>query len=142
MDTVQEVMLRDVVTVSGDPTIFEVIKVIGDKKVGCVIVIDGENRPIGIVTEKDIVRKAVYKEVDLKKERISTIMAMPVITVTPDVNVFYASRLMQEHDFRRLPVTVNKKLIGLVTESLLAKYFTQQRKEFYKKASPELANMF
>jgi len=142
MDTVQDVMLKDIVTVAGNPTIFEVVKVIGDKKVGCVVIINSENIPIGIVTEKDIVRKAVYKEVDLKKEKISTIMVTPVITVTPDVNVFYASRLMQEHDFRRLPVTVNKKLIGLVTESILTKYFTQQRKEFYKKINPELANMF
>ena len=78
---------------------------------------------------------------NIKKEKISKIMTSPVMTVTPEVNIFFASKLMQERNFRRLPVTVNKKLVGLVTESMLTKHFTQARKEFYKKVHPELAKI-
>lgn len=132
-DTVADIMIKDVVTIKGTPTIYEVVKMIAEKKVGSIIFIDDENRPIGIITEKDIVRKAIAKDMNIKKETIDKIMTSPIITVTPDVSIFYAAKIMQEKDFRRLPVTQNGELIGLVTESLLTKYFTQQRLEYYKK---------
>ena len=142
MDTVGDIMIKEVVTVKSNLTIFQVVKVIGDNKVGSVVVVNDENIPIGMVTEKDIVRKGLYKNVDLNKEKITTIMATPVITVTPDVNIFFASKLMQERDFRRLPITINKKLVGIVTESMITKHFTEQRRQFYKKINPELAKMY
>lgn len=132
-DTVGDIMIKEVVTLRGNPTIYEVVKTTAEKKVGSIVFVDDENRPVGIVTEKDIVRKAVAKDLNLKKETADKIMTSPVYTVAPEVSTFYAAKIMQEKDFRRLPITQNGKLVGLVTESLLTKYFTQQRMEYYKK---------
>ena len=72
MDTVGDIMIKEVVTVKSNLTIFQVVKVIGDNKVGSVVVVNDDYIPIGMVTEKDIVRKGLYKGVDLSKEKITT----------------------------------------------------------------------
>ena len=69
--------------------------------------------PVGIVTERDIVRRVVAEKLPLEA-KISTIMSKPLVTVDPDLSLKEAARLMSTNKIRRLPVSKDNKLVGIV----------------------------
>ena len=82
---------------------------------GCLIVMN-KDFPVGIITERDIVRRIVAKRssFDVKVEEI---MSKTLITVEPDVSLKDAARIMSTNGIRRLPVLKNNKLVGIVVAS-------------------------
>jgi len=68
----------------------------------------------GIVTEQDIVRKAVFGEIPAHTH-ISAIMTTQVIDIAPDKDIYEAILMMRDNDIRTLPVKEGKKLVGLIT---------------------------
>lgn len=115
MPTVKEIMTKDVTTIDANKTVFEAAEIMSKEGVGCLIVVTKEF-PVGIVTERDIVRRIVAKRnsVDLKVEEI---MTKTLITVDPDVSLKDAARVMSTNGIRRLPVLKNSKLVGIVVAS-------------------------
>jgi len=90
-----------------------------DLNIGAVPVVDGE-RPVGIITDRDIVLRCVAEEKDATKVKASEIMTKKLITVNPEINVKEAAKIMAEHQIRRLPVVENGKLVGIVSLGDLA----------------------
>ena len=85
---------------------------------------------LGIFTERDILRKIVAKGLDPAKVMVSEIMSYPLITIDADGDVEEASTLMEEHDIRRLVVTENGVVVGVVSATCIArnvKYFVAKR---------------
>jgi CBS domain-containing protein len=76
---------------------------------------DGEV-PIGIVTERDIVRRVVAKKIPLDT-KISEIMSKSLITIDPDASLKEAARLMSSNKIRRLPVLKQNRLVGIAVAS-------------------------
>lgn len=76
------------------------------------MIMDGE-LPMGIVTERDIVRRAVAKRMPLDT-KISEIMSKSLIAIDPDASLKDAARLMSSNKIRRLPVLKQNKLVGIV----------------------------
>ena len=113
----KEVMVRDVVTISGSATVAEAVKLMKDKGLRSLIV---ERRsdidPYGIVTETDIVYKVAAYGKDPKKMRVFEIMTKPCIVVTPDLGVEYVARLFANTKTRRAPV-IQDKLLGIISIS-------------------------
>ena len=74
-----------------------------------------EERIVGIVTERDIVRRAAARGCSLKSDRVESIMTTPIIVVKPDATVEDALSIMVTNKIRRLPVVDENVLAGLVT---------------------------
>jgi CBS domain-containing protein len=117
---IQDNMSTDVLTASEKDTVVKVAELMTVKNVGCVVVKDSRQKVKGIVTEKDILKKILAKEKNPEKTVVSEIMTSPAVTVSPDLSIYTAMKLMEENGFRRLPVTDNGSLVGIVTQTDLA----------------------
>lgn len=114
MAKVNKIMLTNVPTLKKEAKIEEAAKLLAQNQVGCVVIIEN-NKPIGIVTELDIVRNTVSKGKSLK-ETVSKIMASPVTLMTPATKLDEALKIIDTKKFRRYPVVENEALVGLVTK--------------------------
>ena len=112
MPTVKDIMTKDVVSIGVDNSVFEAAELMSSKRVGCLVIMDGEV-PMGIVTERDIVRRVVAKKLPLDT-KVSEIMSTSLITVDPDASLKEAARLMSSNKIRRLPVLKQNRLVGIV----------------------------
>ena len=134
MDTVQDIMSKNVKTADGDESIYSVAGVMKKNNISTVIITRG-NSPVGIITERDMAQKVVAAGLDVKKTSAKQVMSSPLQTITPETNVYYAHSLMQKEHFKKLPVLDGKgKLVGIVTQTDVSNYFTQKRKEFVMSA--------
>ena len=115
MAKVRKVMLTDVPTLKKDAIIGEAAKLLVQKGHDCVIVVEGK-KPIGIVTELDLVMKINSGKINFK-EPVSKIMSSPVTFMTPDMELDEALKIIDTRRFRRYPVVENDKLIGFVTKN-------------------------
>ena len=92
--------------------------------IGAVIVIE-KGKPVGIITEKDVLEKGILNK-NIDKITAKEIMSKPLISIENDHFIKEALDLMRKHQIRRLAVTENGMLIGIVTERrLLAKFLNQ-----------------
>ena len=112
MPKVKDIMTKDVVSVNVGSSVFEAAELMCQNQLGCLVVVDGEV-PVGIVTERDIVRRVVAKRLPLET-KISEVMSTTLITVDPDASLKEAARLMSTNKIRRLPVSKDNKLVGIV----------------------------
>jgi len=111
---VGDVMTRVFASVSPSMSVSECSKEMITKKVGSLIVCDGQ-RLEGILTEGDVI-KAIAKFKDLEKVKASDIMTKKVQTISPGEDIYDALLKMKKYVIRWLPVTVKGKIIGLLTE--------------------------
>ena len=117
---VRDIMTRDVKKVRPDSTVADVVRKMNKFDIGSVVVVQGE-RPVGIITERDILRKIVEPRIDPTAIKAKQIMSSPLITVNEDTNLEEAARLMTKNAIKKLPVIRNGKLVGIVTTMDLAR---------------------
>jgi CBS domain-containing protein len=111
---VRDVMTRAVVVANPDWTVLEAAKRMATKKIGGLVVLKS-GRPIGLVTERDILWKVTAKERNPTKMTVREIMTSPVVTVSPLATLRSATRIMIENNVRRLVVTRLDHVEGIVT---------------------------
>lgn len=116
---VREIMTTNVTTARENSTLREVADQMKSLNVGCIPVCDSSNRPIGIVTDRDIVLRSVASGSNAD-EQVRNVMSSSVISVSPDTDVHEAARIMAENQIRRLPVVENGKLVGILAIGDLA----------------------
>ncbi len=129
---VRDIMTKDVKKVRSDSTVADVVRKMNKFDIGSVVVVQGE-RPVGIITERDILRKIVEPRIDPTAIKAKQIMSSPLITVNEDTNLEEAARLMTKNAIKKLPVIRNGKLVGIVTTMDLARAeprFTSLIEEF------------
>jgi CBS domain-containing protein len=115
MPYVKEIMTKNVVTITVDKTVFEAAELMNSKGIGCLLIVQN-GVPVGIVTERDFVRRVVAKNLPYSV-KVSEIMTKNLITVDPDTSLKDAARLMSINKIRRLPVLKQNKLVGIVVAS-------------------------
>ena len=125
-DTVKKIMVRKVITCNPEASLQNVAKTMHKNNIGCLVVIKGKI-PIGIVTERDMVSKAMVENLDGSKTRVGRIMSSPLKTIKPEDKIYYANSILQRAGIKKLPVVKNGKLIGIVTQTDIIKYFTKIR---------------
>jgi CBS domain-containing protein len=105
-------MTKEVITIDANKSVFQAAELMSSKGLGCLVVVI-KAFPVGIITERDIVRRIVAKRnsVDLK---VTDVMTKMLITVDPDTSLKEAARIMSTNKIRRLPVLKNNKLVGIV----------------------------
>jgi len=111
---VREAMKANPVTVTPETTVQEVARLMKEHKIGnCII---SKERPIGIVTESDIVRKIVSSDQKASSVSVKKIMSTPVMVVDPYMSLEDAMKKMGRSNIRRLPVVDEGTLIGIITQ--------------------------
>jgi CBS domain-containing protein len=107
-------MITEVKTIAPTKPVVECIKIMKDADIGSVVVVD-DSKPIGIFTERDLVKRIGEKLENLCLT-MSRAMTKPLITISPSATVWDALVLMGKFNIRRLPVIQDKRLAGIVTE--------------------------
>ena len=113
--TIDEMMTTDPRTVRGQATIEDAARIMRDADIGDVIVLDESGRVAGIVTDRDLVVRALADGVDPAEVRVDSILDQEVVSIAPDESVETALDLMRDHKIRRLPVIDDERLVGIVT---------------------------
>jgi len=109
-------MDTDVPTMSPHTDILDAIDFLIEKHVTGAPVVDHEGTVIGILTEKDcLMVLAMGHNADAPAGRVEDFMRTNVVTIPPRMNIYYAAGLFLHHEFRRLPVVENGKLVGAIT---------------------------
>jgi CBS domain-containing protein len=124
MSRVKDLMTKDVITIDSEKTVLEAAGLMSQKEVGDLIVTHCQI-PVGIVTERDIVRRVVAKEIPLGI-RVAEIMSSPLVTVDPDVSLEEAAGKMVENRIRRLAVMRGNDLVGIVAASDFARHLSKK----------------
>ena len=112
---IRDVMTPNPKTVTSEQSILEAARIMRDQDTGVVPVVDGK-RVIGLVTDRDIVVRAIADGKDCKDIRVSQVMTKNVRTVKDDAAVDEVLRIMSSEDIRRLPiVNEGNELVGIVS---------------------------
>jgi CBS domain-containing protein len=122
---------RNVYSIVSTLTVFEALRVMGEKNIGAVLVMD-EGTLKGILSERDYARKIVLKDKSSRDTAVSDIMEKEVVTVKPSDNVEYCMELMSQRRIRHLPVVEDGSVIGLVSIGDVVKTIIEVQKETIK----------
>ena len=114
-------------SVHPDDTVLEAIKLLAQKDIGALIVIE-DDKPVGIFTERDYARKVYLKGKSSLETMVRDIMVSPVICVSPDQSVNECMALMTKKRFRHLPVVTGDKLVGMLSIGDLVKSVIDDQK--------------
>ena len=117
---VKEIMIKDVISIHADATVKEAVELMNKNEIGCLIVAK-KGEAVGIVTERDVLKRVISKSRDPEVTKVSEIMSKPLIVGGPDMYVEDATKLMFKKNIKKLPVMENGRLIGLVTLSDIAR---------------------
>ena len=117
---VRELMTSEPATVGPGATLGEVATLMKQEDCGSIPVVD-DGRLVGIVTDRDIVIRAVAAGKDPKGLRVSEVMSADPITVTPTDDVAKAEKLMADRQVRRLPVVEGGALVGILVTAQIAR---------------------
>lgn len=105
---------RNVVTVAPDATALDAVRRMVERNVGSVVVV-GDGKPVGILTDRDVVLRLVAKAFDPARTRVADVMSRPLATMSDDASIADAAACMREHGVRRLPlVGAGGALVGIV----------------------------
>ena len=118
METVSELLAHkgnQTVTISPDSTVYDAIKLMSDRNIGAVLVVEPDDTMIGILTERDYARKIVLTGKSSKTTPVSDIMTRNVVYVKPAHTVEEAMAIMSDHRCRHLPVLDEDQLVGLIS---------------------------
>jgi len=116
----KDIMVKNVITVNPNATVKDATKLMNKHNIGCLIVV-GKGKVVGIVTERDILRKIVETSKNPEKTKISEIMSTKLLVAAPNMDVVDAAKIMLQRKIKKLPIVTNKKLVGLVSLTDIAR---------------------
>ena len=111
----KNLMKTKVITVSPSAPITEAALLMRDEDIGALIVVDDTEKPVGIMTDRDIVISALAENKDPGELIVEDIMTRQLHMVQEDTNVFDILRMLSRNSIRRVPVTRKGKLAGVIS---------------------------
>jgi CBS domain-containing protein len=117
---VRDVMAKNVKTVRTDDSVLEAVAKMNKFDVGSVIVTNN-NRPVGIITSKNVLTRIVEPRLDASMVRAKDIMSAPLITIEPDISLEDAAKLMAQKKIKKLAVMDRDKLLGILSTTDLVR---------------------
>ena len=130
MATVRQILEgkgNQVWTVTADISVYEALRLMGEKEIGALAVLEGDAL-VGMLSERDYARKVVLKGKTSRETLVGAIMTVPVHAVRPDQSVEECMALMTEKRVRHLPVLENGKLIGMISQGDLVKFIIEDQR--------------
>ena len=121
---VEDVMVKDVVTIDDDVTVKEAVDVMNKFEIGCLIA-TRKGKAMGILTERDILKRIVAGGKDAVKTKVKEVMTSPLVVAEPNMDLGEAVKLMFQMKIKKLPVVDGKRLVGLVSLTDIARFQPQ-----------------
>jgi len=112
---VKDIMSTPVTTALEEDNVEKVAKLMNAKSIGSVVITDRKGSPVGIITERDIVRRVTAKNLVPRNVKAKEVMSTPLAVVTPYTEVNEAARKMSKLDIRRLGVMDKGRLVGIIS---------------------------
>jgi len=119
-EPVRHIMTPDVISVSSSAKVNDAIDLMVNRNVGCLPIVDKEDRLRGIVTERDIIM--IFRGI-VSGTKVSDLMSKKVVVATPETSILEAERLMVKNGFRRLPIVSEGKVVSVVTVTDILRFF-------------------
>ena len=106
---------RSVESISPDTSVFDAAKVMNDQRIGSLVVIGAEGGLVGIVTERDFMRRVISENRNPEQTSVSEIMTRAILTCTPDTKLDEVRATMRERRVRHMPIIESDRLIGMIS---------------------------
>lgn len=124
---VRDLMRKNPYTVAESASIQDTARIMNDKKVSSLVILDEDNNPVGLVTERDLVRKVCINDLPTNRVSNKEIMSSPLITIDSESSATTATDLMLKNNVRHLLVIDNESKdnnqpIGIITPLDLVRY--------------------
>lgn len=111
---VQNIMVSNVITTEKHTLVIDAVKIMNQHGIGCLVVTENGS-PIGIVTERDLLKRVLGESKNPKKIRVQEVMSSPLIVGKPDMEIEKVATFMFGKKIKKLPIVEDGKLVGLVT---------------------------
>ena len=121
MTQVRDIMEKNVITIEQDKTSLDAAEILKEKEISFLVIMENE-KPIGIVTERDIVKKIAAEDKVASKTPLKEIMSKKFRWVTPDTLIEDAVQKMVNNNIRRLIVLESDKLVGVITQTNMTEF--------------------
>lgn len=118
---VSEIMTKDVKKAKTSEPVLYAIGLMAKNKISSVVIVDEKGKPVGIFTEKDVIR-IIPEHKRLLILKLKSVMSTPLVTILPSSSLSTVLVLMAEKNINHLPVVENDKLVGIVTEKDIFRY--------------------
>ena len=119
---------RQIWTISKDQSVRQALVLMSEKNIGAIIIVDNNDFPIGIFSERDYARKIILKGKSSKDTLLDEVMTKELITVTRDYKIDHCMEIMTEKRIRHLPVLENKKIVGIISIGDVLKIMIKEQK--------------
>ena len=120
---------RQIWTISKDQSVRQALVLMSEKNIGAIIIVDKNDFPIGIFSERDYARKIILKGKSSKDTLLDEVMTKELITITRDYKIDQCMEIMNEKKIRHLPVLENKKIVGIISIGDVLKIMIKEQKE-------------
>ena len=114
--SVSSFMTRDVKTEKEDQNVLTAYRIMNENNIGCVIIVKKDDKPIGIITERDVVRLLGSLNPSLLQIPLRDIMSKPVITISINSSLRDAIQTMQQKNIRRLVISDGERMVGIIRD--------------------------
>jgi len=121
MGQVRDIMQKNVITIQEDKSALDAAKLISEKDISFLVIVK-DDKPIGVITERDFVRKIAAQDKQASLILLSEIMSYKFRWVEPSTEIEDAVQKMLNHSIRRLIVLEDEKLVGVITQTDLADF--------------------
>lgn len=135
---VEDVMVREVISLDENSSVKEAAEIMNKFEIGCLIVVS-KGKAMGIVTERDLLKRVVAEARDVKKTKVKEIMTSPLVVVEPHMELEEAVKMMFQMKIKKLPIVDGKRLVGLVSLTDIARFQPQMIKILKKLAVRQTA---
>lgn len=134
-----EVKGHDLWSISSNASVFDALRMLSDKDVGALIVID-EAQMVGILSERDYARKVVLLGKTSRDTKVEEIMSKKVFTIHPDQTLEEAMELMTNKHIRHLPVVEDERVLGIISLGDVVKAIIFKQREAIKNLESKISS--
>ena len=120
---------RKICSISKDQSVRQALILMSEKNIGAIIIVDNNDFPVGIFSERDYARKIILKGKNSKETLLYEVMTKELITVTRDYKIDQCMEIMIDKKIRHLPVLENKKIVGIISIGDVLKIMIKEQKE-------------
>lgn len=121
---IQDVMIREVITLDENATAKEAAEIMNKFEIGSLIIVSG-GKAVGILTERDLLKRVIAGARDANKTKTKEIMSTPLVAVEPNADLEEAVKQMFQMKIKKLPVIDGNRLVGLVSLTDIARFHPQ-----------------
>ncbi len=114
-EILQKKKVKQVWTIKPDAPVMEAVHVFNSHKIGALMVVGASSKPMGIITERDVMYELNNRYEELPNLKVSEVMTSDPICGTIDQDINYVMNIMTENRIRHLPIFENEKMVGMIS---------------------------